>query len=440
MRYQHLTDNCLATTIGDDGLTEDAFARVLMAAAPAHDRLCQLVETGRLPCLSAATREADDLTLLAALALEWRARLDDVVVLGMGGSSLGGRTLYGLSDRGCGPPSGSPQGGGPRLHFLDNVDPDSVAGLLGALDFKRSGLIAISKSGATTETLAQVLALLPELEAAVGRDGLPDHMAVITEAKPSPLKQIATRYDLPCFDHDPDIGGRFSVFSVVGALPALVAGLDMEAFRRGAAEVLQATLAASRVEDSQPAIGAALAIGLAQERKLTQSVMITYQDRLAPFGLWYRQLWAESLGKDGAGTTPIRARGTADHHSQLQLYLAGPRDKMFTLVMPASAGAGATLPAELATAVGAGNLGGRTLGDLLDAAARATADTLAGNGRPVRQFRLETLDEAALGALQMHFMIETMIAADLLGVNAFDQPAVEEGKELTRRYLDEAAQ
>ncbi len=440
MRYQHLTDNCLATTIGDEGLTEEAFARVLMAAAPAHDRLCQLVQSGRLPCLSAAARETDGLAPLVALAADWRARLDDVVVLGMGGSSLGGQTLYALSDRGFGPQGGGPQGGGPRLHFLDNVDPDTMAALLGALDWKRSGLIAISKSGGTAETLAQVLALLPALEAAVGRDGLPGHMAAITEPRPSPLKQIAERYGLPCFDHDPGIGGRFSVFSVVGALPALVAGLDVVAFRRGAGEVLRATLAASRVEDSQPAIGAALAIGLAQERGLTQSVMITYQDRLAPFGLWYRQLWAESLGKDGAGTTPIRARGTADHHSQLQLYLAGPRDKMFTLVMPATTGAGAIMPADLAAAVGAGNLGGRTLGDLLIAAARATADTLAHNGRPVRQFRLETLDEAALGALQMHFMIETIVAADLLGVNAFDQPAVEESKVLARRYLDEAAQ
>ncbi len=435
MRYQHLTDNCLATTIGDDGLTEEIFARVLMAAAPAHDRLCQLVESGRLACLSAATREADDLAPLAALAADWRARLDDVVVLGMGGSSLGGRTLYALSDRGFGP-----QGGGPRLHFLDNVDPDTLSGLLGVLDLKRSGLIAISKSGATAETLAQVLALLPELEAAVGRDGLPGQMAAITEPRPSPLKQIVERYGLPCFDHDPGIGGRFSVFSVVGALPALVAGLDVAAFRRGAAEVLDATLAAKRVEDSEPAIGAALAVGLAQERGLTQSVMITYEDRLAPFGLWYRQLWAESLGKDGTGTTPIRARGTADHHGQLQLYLDGPRDKMFTLVMPATAGAGAAMPTDLAAAVGAGNLGGRVLGDLLDAAARATADTLARHGRPVRRFQLETLDEAALGALQMHFMIETIVAADLLGVNAFDQPAVEEGKELARRYLDQAAE
>ncbi len=439
MRYQHLTDNCLATGIGEDGLTDEAFARVLLAAAPAHDRLCQLLGSGRLPCLSVVGLD-DDLEPARALAEDWRARLDDVVVLGTGGSSLGGRALYALSDRGFGP-----QGGGPRLHFLDNVDPDSMSALLGALDLSRSGIIAISKSGATAETLAQVLVLLPALEEAVGRARLADRMAVVTEAGPSPLREIASRYGLPCFDHDREIGGRFSVFSVVGALPAMIAGLDFAALRRGAGEVLSATLDAKRVEDSVPAIGAAIAIGLLQERQLTQSVLITYEDRLAALGLWYRQLWAESLGKDGTGTTPIWARGTADHHSQLQLYLAGPRDKMFTLVMPSTvgggtAGGGVAMSAPLAEAAGAQNLAGRTLGDLLDAAARATAETLARNGRPVRLIRLEAVDEAALGAVQMHFMIETIIAADLLGVNAFDQPAVEEGKLLALRYLDEAAE
>ena len=172
---------------------------------------------------------------------------------------------------------------------------------------------------------------------------------------------------------------------------------------------------------------------------MAQSVLMTYEDRLAPFGLWYRQLWAESLGKDGTGTTPVRATGTSDHHSQLQLYLAGPRDKMFTLVMPGCRGHGPRMDAGLAEEAGTDSLAGRAMGDLLDAAARATAETLARNGRPVRLMRLNAVDEASLGALLMHFMLETIIAADLLGVNAFDQPAVEEGKLLTREYLREAA-
>ena len=427
MRYQHFTDNCMATAIGESGLSDEVFTHVLMEAAPAHDRLIQLYESGELPCLTVAARD-DDLTVIRALAGDWRARLADVVVIGIGGSSLGGQTLCALAGSGA-----------PRVHFLDNVDPGTIEALLGALDLKCTGVIAISKSGGTAETLAQTLVLLPALEAAVGRDKLAGHAAVVTEAQDSPLKKIAARYGLPCFDHDPGIGGRFSALSVVGLLPAAIAGLDVAALRGGANEVLQATLGAEKVEDSGPAVGAALAVGLLQEHGIAQSVLMTYEDRLAHLGLWYRQLWAESLGKDGTGTTLIHARGTADHHSQLQLYLAGPRDKMFTFVMPGCAGQGPQIDSVLAAETGITSLAGRNLGDLMDASARAAAETLARNGRPVRLIRLDGLDGAALGAMLMHFMIETIIAADLLGVNAFDQPAVEEGKALTRQYLDEAS-
>jgi glucose-6-phosphate isomerase len=429
MRFQHLTDTCLAEAIGDTGLSDEAFTRLLMAAAPAHDRLVQLFESDGLPALGAAL-ESEDLAALGDLADDWRGRLSDVIVMGTGGSSLGGQTLTALADTGFGP-----EAGGPRLHFLDNVDPHTVQALLRAVDLSRCGLIAISKSGGTAETLAQVLVLLPALEAAVGGGALRDHAVVVTEPGDRALARVAARYGLTSFAHDPGIGGRFSVFSVVGALPGLIAGLDVGAFRKSAAEVLRATLEASRVEDAQPAVGAAIAVGLLQERQVTQSVLFTYEDRLSYLGLWYRQLWAESLGKDGTGTTPIHAVGTADHHSQLQLYLGGPRDKMFTFVMPACAGEGPAMDAEIGGAIGADVLAGRRLGDLLDATARATAETLVRNGRPVRRLVIERVDEAALGALMMHFMLETIIAADLLGVNAFDQPAVEEGKVLAREYM-----
>ena len=162
-----------------------------------------------------------------------------------------------------------------------------------------------------------------------------------------------------------------------------------------------------------------------------------YADRLAAFGLWFRQLWAESLGKDGKGSTPIRAVGAVDQHSQLQLYLAGPRDKMFSLVTLDVAGSGGVIPASFADDPSLAYLAQRSLGDLLAAEQRATAESLVRNGRPTRVFRVGKLDERALGALLMHFMLETIIAAHLLGVDAFDQPAVEEGKVLARQYLSE---
>ena len=164
--------------------------------------------------------------------------------------------------------------------------------------------------------------------------------------------------------------------------------------------------------------------------------MMPYVDRLETFAFWYRQIWAESLGKNGLGTTPIRALGTVDQHSQVQLYLGGPADKLFNVVIQETAGQGTRLsPAMLGGDKALAYLADKTMGDLLQAEAEATAATFVQNGRPTRLFRIKTVDERVLGALMMHFMLETMFAAELWGVDAFDQPAVEEGKVLTRQYL-----
>jgi glucose-6-phosphate isomerase len=251
------------------------------------------------------------------------------------------------------------------------------------------------------------------------------------------LRRLATRLGLTILDHDPGIGGRYSVLSNVGLLPALLAGLDAASLRQGAGAVLDATLAATSPRDAAPALGASIAVGLAEQRGIGTTVVMPYLDRLGHFGLWFRQLWAESLGKDGKGTTPIRALGTVDQHSQLQLYLAGPADKMFTLVMGEPAGGGGAVTPDLGSDPELAYLAGRRMGDLLDAEQRATAASLIRNGRPTRLLHIERLDAETLGGLLMHFMLETIIAADLFGVDAFDQPAVEEGKVLARQYLGE---
>lgn len=433
MPYQQVTEHCLAEAIGEGGLSAESYARGLEACQPALARLKQQHDEASLPLLGLPKRR-DDMEAFGPVAADYRSRFADVVIFGTGGSSLGGQTLYKLVDRGFGPPAGNP-----RLHFMDNVDPDSFDALLQALEPAKTGVIAISKSGGTAETLTQLLLLLPHFEAALGRATLPRHIAVVTEPKDNPLRRLAARFGLPALEHDPGVGGRFSVLSVTGLLPALIAGLDAAALRAGAAEVLDLALTAAGPEAAPPAVGAAIAVGLLHERRVGQSVIMPYVDRLASFGAWYCQLWAESLGKDGTGTTPIRAVGAVDQHSQLQLYLAGPRDKMFSLLLLEVAGAGARIDASLAEDEALAYLRGRAMGDLLDAMGRATAETLARNGRPVRLFKLRALDERTMGALLMHFMLETVIAADLLGVNAFDQPAVEEGKVLARTYLGEMA-
>lgn len=429
MFYSHVIDDALESKVGKQGLHRAALDREIANASKALDKFRQWKADGTLPLLSLpGTR--DDLALLKPHAARF-ARFEHVVVLGTGGSSLGGQTLVALKDQGFGP-----QNGRPKLWFMDNVDPSTFTELAARLPLARTGLIVISKSGTTAETLTQFLTLLPEFEARVGKDRLAEHVIAITEPSDNALSRLAGRIGCPILDHDPRVGGRFSVLSLVGLLPAMIAGLDVGAVREGAASVLDPVLEASDAGDLPPAVGAALSVGLARERGIGTTVLMPYCDRLGYFGFWYRQLWAESLGKGGNGTTPVRAMGTVDQHSQLQLYLGGPADKMFTVLILDTAGKGRRIaPEALGGDKALAYLENQSLGDLLLAEADATAATLARHGRPTRLMRISTLDERVMGALMMHYMLETMFAAHLLGVDAFDQPAVEEGKILTRQYL-----
>ena len=258
---------------------------------------------------------------------------------------------------------------------------------------------------------------------------------------PRPLRRIAAKKGWECLDHHPDVGGRYSALTITGLLPAAIAGVDVDAVRAGAASVLDAFEAAPSGLQADAIFGAVIGLVFWKEKHVSQSVVMPYLDRLNRFGRWYRQLWAESLGKQGHGTTPIDAQGPVDQHSQLQLYLDGPHDKLFTLILGQPGGRGATMSLddvpELVDSLD--YLSGRTIGDLLEAEQRATAETLIRNGRPTRVISLRDEDATAeaVGALMMHFMLETIATAMMLGIDGFDQPAVEESKVLARRYLKE---
>ena len=417
MPFEHRIDRCFI----DGAIERTTFEGLRRRTADGIQRLIAAQRDNSLPLLNLPAR-TDDLESLGALARDLRQRFDDVVLLGIGGSSLGGETVLGLA----------PKDRTPRVHFMANVDPATIAELERTTDPKRTALIVISKSGSTAETLSQFLVLLPRLRDALGKDAVGDALVAITEPGDNPLRRLAHGLGARVLDHDPKVGGRYSVLSLVGLLPALVAGLDAGAIRRGAATVWDRLVA--QTVDAPSAQGAALAAAAASAG-LSQTVLMPYVDRLERFGAWFCQLWAESLGKDGHGTTPIRALGTVDQHSQLQLFLAGPRDKLFTLITAPSAGIGRPIDRALADDPRLSYLVGRSVGDLLDVEARATYETLARIGRPARLIALERLDEAALGALFMHYMLETILTAHLWGVDPFDQPAVEEGKVLARKYL-----
>lgn len=434
--YRQSLDNCFADKIGEGGLPEASYEAALGEAEAALDWLRGAHESGELPLLRVPAR-TDDLPRIEEVAEKLLDNTTDIFVFGIGGSALGAQALAQLT--GWGTQAHIQKG--VRLHIPDNLDATTMDAVLTNADLRTTRFLVVSKSGGTVEPAIQTLAAMSALEKAGGGKYMKHHFAVLTEpakdGKPNPMRALAEANDFPTLEHDPGVGGRYAVLTNVGLLPAHLMGLDIAAVRAGAASVLAQVLDGRPAKDVAPAAGAALAVAMAREKGASMSVVVAYADRLERFLAWYCQLWAESLGKDGKGTTPVKALGPVDQHSQLQLWLAGPKDKLFTLFLTETKGKGPEALAEIAAKTKFDFLGGHRIGDLVDAEQRATADTLVKNGRPVRTFTLPALDERTLGALFMHFMLETIIAGRMLGVDPFDQPAVEEGKILAKQYLAE---
>jgi glucose-6-phosphate isomerase len=436
MTIQQSIDSALERRIGPHGVSDKAFNDVLARAEGALETLRKRHADGSLPLLH-LPKTHDDLAAIGAAAGRLAQGATDIVLLGTGGSSLGGQTLAQLAGHAV-PGIGSLRPP-PHLHFMDNLDAGTFRTLLDRVPHQTTRFVAISKSGGTAETLMQTIAALSAVKAAGLETRIPDIFIGLTEpaerGKRNGLRDLLGKYRVPVLDHHTGVGGRFSALTNVGLLPAAMLGLDIAAVRAGAGLALAPVLAKKKAAEVPAAAGAALAVSLAETKGKSTSVLMAYADRLERFTRWYVQLWAESLGKNGKGTTPVAALGPVDQHSQVQLYLGGPRDKLFTMVTVAGAGRGPRIDGELAKFAGEPDFAGKTIGDLVAAEGRATAETLAKNGCPVRTLHLARLDEEALGELLMHFMLETIIAAHLMGVDAFDQPAVEEGKMLAKKYL-----
>jgi glucose-6-phosphate isomerase len=431
-------EGCLEAKIGKAGLTRTALDRVLARLQPRLESLREDYASGTLPLLRVPEwRDDIDAARAALAALTKDART--LVFFGTGGSSLGGQTLAQLG--GWGIPGDDGNGGQrerPRTRFYDNLDPRTLERALASMDLATTRFVVVSKSGNTPETLVQLIAAIEAVRAAGLGSRVPDLFLGLTEpgsAATNGLRDLCEALSIPTLPHEPKIGGRFSCLTNVGLLPALARNLDVEALRDGAGSVVKALLDARAPQYFAPAVGAAVGIGLAEERGVKVSVMLPYSDRLSRFAAWYVQLWGESLGKNGEGTTPVAALGPVDQHSQLQLYLDGAPQHFITVVRENCAGSGPRVAPDLAKIARAEYLSGHTAGDLVAAQQKAIPEALLAAGRPMRTIDLERLDERALGALLMHFMLETVLAGHLLGVDPFDQPAVESGKIITRRYL-----
>ena len=338
-------DSALEKNVGKHGVSEKALAEALARAEGALEDLRKRHADGSLPLLKLPETHGD-LREIRETAKRLAANATDIVILGTGGSSLGGQTLAQLAHHGV--PGVGVLREPPRLHFIDNLDADTFATLLQRLPHQTTRFVAISKSGGTAETLMQTIAALSAVKAEGLEQRIPDNFLGLTEpaksGKRNGLRDLLGKFHVPMLEHHTGVGGRYSALTNVGLLPAAMVGLDIGAVREGAGLALAPVLAKKKAADVPAALGAALAVALADKGK-SISVLMAYCDRLERFTHWYVQLWAESLGKNGKGTTPLAALGPVDQHSQVQLFIAGPRDKLFTVVTVGAKGQGPRMDA-----------------------------------------------------------------------------------------------
>ena len=369
-----------------------------------------------LPALNIA-KNSELLNLTIEKTESFKQDKKKFVVFGTGGSNLGARALINiLVDQ--------PD----NILFFDNIDPLFFQSQILKLDFATTGFIVISKSGTTPETLSQLGTIVNIANEKNILNTLYNNMMVITEFKDSALFNIAKKNNCLLLEHQDDIGGRYSVFSNVGMVPAIIAGLNVKKIHEGVVKVLNKN-------DFNNAFKFAQMFKYFISNNFSSSVLMTYSDGLNYFGKWYLQLWAESIGKQNRGVTALHATGTTDQHSQLQLYLDGPKDKFFTIIKSNYKNKGLLIDSQLMTDESIDYLVNKKMGDLMHAEQDATIDTFKLNGFKFREIFVETIDEENIGMLMANSIIETIAACIYFDVDPFDQPAVEQGKVLTKKYL-----
>ncbi len=435
----HLDLTCFMDAgIGDAGVREADLDRMAERAAEAADITFQKRARGEIGFL-----DLPDDTDTAHRAMEFAsalpAQIDTMVVLGIGGSSLGPRALYSALGRPLDPLRPRSPGMPRRLFLADNIDPVTFAALLDVSPPERTLFNVVTKSGGTAETAAQLLVVYDRLERALGAERARQHLVMTTDPDSGALRELATELGTASFPIPANVGGRFSVLSSVGLVPGAVAGLDITGLLDGARQMRDRVVASRDLRQNPALLLATLLYLHHQERGRPMTVMMSYIDSLFDTADWFRQLWAESLGKaldiDGkqvnVGPTPIAARGATDQHSQLQLYAEGPDDKTFLFLGARERGLELTMPtSRIAQRSAYDYLVGRGMGELLDAELRGTRASLTRRGRPNAAFTLERVSAEALGELLMLLEATTAFAGPLYRIDPYDQPGVEEAKRL----------
>lgn len=373
-----------------------------------------------------------------------QGRFDNILVLGIGGSSLGGLAVTEallkpfwnlLSDE--------QRNGCPRIFFLDNIDPDYMLGLLDTIDLSRTLVNVITKSGSTAETMSQFMIVKNILEEKLG-DNYRYNIVATTDKKTGILRQIAEQEGYKTFVVPDDVGGRFSVFSAVGLLPFALVGIDIDEIVNGIKD-MDLALKNTDVNENIAAQNALIHYLMDTQKGKNMTVLMPYSSRLRYVSDWFVQLWAESLGKNTdkmgnrvhVGQTPIKSLGATDQHSQVQLYNEGPNDKLINFVRVGEFDNVLQIPA-IYEYTGIGYLGGKTLNQLINAEADSTRVTLTDYERPSVTITIPKVNGYYVAQLLYFLEVQTAIAGELYNIDTFSQPGVEQAKNYTYALMGRA--
>jgi len=425
-----------------EGISEEDIEKLLPIIQTIHGQLKEEKDRGNLPFLTIPF-DPSLIPNIKKFVQGTKTWVDNFVVLGIGGSALGAKALQtALSHPYYNMLSKTMRKGFPRLFVADNIDPDGFKSLLDLLEVRKTLFNVISKSGGTSETMSQFLLIRDLLKKKLGNRKEKDHLVITTDPVQGVLRKIAEEEQFKNFEIPSLLGGRFSALSAVGLLPAAMCGIDIEELQAGAREMAGRCQTPSLWEN--PAyLCACLSFLSYKQKKKNIRVIMPYVDALKGMGEWFSQLWAESLGKRyntkgrevWNGQTPVTALGATDQHSQLQLYVEGPGDKVFSFLGVKHYASLMPLPKLYPKAEEMAYLGGHSLNKLIQAEMQATRLTLARNGRPSLTITLPKINPFTIGQLMFLWELETYTCGQLMGINPLNQPGVEEGKILAHAFL-----
>ncbi|MEN6474235.1 MAG: glucose-6-phosphate isomerase [Syntrophaceae bacterium] len=424
--FSGVTDKLL----GERGIAVSDIEAILPALALAHETI-MAARAKREILFYDLPKDSSMIEKVRTLAETLKGRFKNIVHLGIGGSSLGPKAIFSALNDPLHNISSEP-----RLFFMDNVDPELMHSILANITPQETLFTVVSKSGGTAETASQFMVVYDLLKRALG-ERYKEHLVLITDPEKGVLRKLAHADGIANLAIPPEVGGRFSVLTPVGLFPAGMVGIDIKALMEGAGTMADCVLQGDVFKN--PAYLYAAVHFLAQARGVNISVLMPYSNALYDLADWYRQIWAESIGKKRslkgkdvyAGQTPVKALGATDQHSQVQLYVEGPFDKVVNIIDVNNFRTDVVIPKVFEDTAEMGYLAGKSIAALIKAEARGTKGALIESRRMTTSISLDAIDARTLGALFMFFEAATACMGYLLDINPFDQPGVELGKQIT---------